>query len=119
MLISDLDSKEKDNTVDILAWFNYLTFDVVSDLAFGEPLGMLDRGTDIIPSSSSASPSHSTATRTGVAAQIDYRGRTAAFLGLFPSILPPTWASKWIMWLLARGPDEFTSRGLRGTEVRS
>jgi benzoate 4-monooxygenase len=29
--------------VDLLAWLNYMTFDVISDLAFGAPLGMLAR----------------------------------------------------------------------------
>lgn len=34
----------KDGTVDILKWYNFTTFDVVADLAFGEPLGMLSQG---------------------------------------------------------------------------
>jgi hypothetical protein len=31
--------------VDLNAWFNYLAFDIVTDLSFGEPLGALRRGT--------------------------------------------------------------------------
>ena len=30
--------------VDIVAWLNYFTFDVIGDLTFGEPFGSLDRG---------------------------------------------------------------------------
>jgi cytochrome P450 len=35
----------QENKVDINEWFNYLAFDVVTDLSFGEPLGALERGT--------------------------------------------------------------------------
>ncbi|KAK1992908.1 cytochrome P450 [Colletotrichum falcatum] len=31
--------------VDIVKWFNYTTFDIIGDLAFGEPFGCLDDGT--------------------------------------------------------------------------
>lgn len=33
-------------TMDALNWFNYLAFDVIGDLAFGEPFGMLKEGRD-------------------------------------------------------------------------
>ena len=29
--------------MDVLLWFNYLAFDIISDLAFGEPLGMVNK----------------------------------------------------------------------------
>jgi benzoate 4-monooxygenase len=32
--------------MDALHWFNYLAFDVIGDLAFGEPFGMLTKGKD-------------------------------------------------------------------------
>lgn len=32
---------ESDDYVDALLWFNYLAFDVLSDLAFGEAIGMV------------------------------------------------------------------------------
>lgn len=32
---------ESDEDVDALVWFNYLAFDVLSDLAFGEPIRMV------------------------------------------------------------------------------
>lgn len=34
-------------TVDSLLWFNYLAFDTISDLCFGEPFGMTDKEADI------------------------------------------------------------------------
>lgn len=38
-------SQSPGNSVDLNEWFNYLAFDVVTDLSFGEPLGALERGT--------------------------------------------------------------------------
>jgi benzoate 4-monooxygenase len=32
--------------LDALNWFNYLAFDVIGDLAFGAPFGMLREGRD-------------------------------------------------------------------------
>lgn len=32
--------------MDALNWFNYLAFDVIGDLAFGAPFGMLEKGRD-------------------------------------------------------------------------
>jgi len=92
--------------VDILMWLNYLTFDVISDLAFGEPLGMLDRASDVLVGEQQGK-------ETGVAAMIDYRGRTAAFLGLFPYLLPGSILAPLARWI----PDKFVQRGLQGTDV--
>ncbi|PHH70204.1 hypothetical protein CDD82_7265 [Ophiocordyceps australis] len=33
--------------VDLLLWFNYLAFDMIGDLAFGAPFGMLQAGSDV------------------------------------------------------------------------
>ncbi|KAL9062723.1 MAG: hypothetical protein Q9157_008685 [Trypethelium eluteriae] len=33
--------------MDALHWFNYLAFDIIGDLAFGAPFGMLEKGKDI------------------------------------------------------------------------
>ena len=32
---------DKEEYVDILTWLNYLAFDILSDLSFGEPIGMV------------------------------------------------------------------------------
>ncbi|KAI4858863.1 putative benzoate 4-monooxygenase cytochrome P450 [Hypoxylon rubiginosum] len=37
-------NESKDLTIDINEWCNYLAFDIVTDLSFGEPLGALSRG---------------------------------------------------------------------------
>ena len=33
--------------IDALLWFNYLAFDIISDLAFGEPLGMVNKASPV------------------------------------------------------------------------
>lgn len=33
--------------VDILPWLNYLAFDIIGDLAFGAPFGMVEREADV------------------------------------------------------------------------
>lgn len=33
--------------LDALHWFNYLAFDIIGDLAFGAPFGMVEKGADI------------------------------------------------------------------------
>jgi cytochrome P450 len=30
--------------VDIVPWYNWLTFDIIGDLAFGEPFGAIEEG---------------------------------------------------------------------------
>ncbi|KAF8989594.1 hypothetical protein BDQ17DRAFT_460308, partial [Cyathus striatus] len=30
-----------------MTWFNYLAFDIISDLAYGKPFGMVEKGEDI------------------------------------------------------------------------
>ncbi|KFA73875.1 hypothetical protein S40288_00867 [Stachybotrys chartarum IBT 40288] len=45
IFINKLDQKERDGEViDIVKWFNYLTFDLIGDLAFGQPFGCLEGG---------------------------------------------------------------------------
>ncbi|KAK4118830.1 cytochrome P450 [Parathielavia appendiculata] len=38
----DGDGKRKEAVVDLAAWFNFTTFDIIGDLAFGEPFGCLE-----------------------------------------------------------------------------
>ncbi|KIJ51926.1 hypothetical protein M422DRAFT_243495 [Sphaerobolus stellatus SS14] len=83
-------------------------FDVISDLAFGEPLGMLERETDVLIGDSDHASK-------GVAAMIDYRGRTAAFLGLFSYLLPGSIWGPLTRWI----PDGFVQRGLQETDTLS
>ncbi|OAA59705.1 Cytochrome P450 [Niveomyces insectorum RCEF 264] len=45
LFISNLNEKAQNNeVVDIVRWFNYTTFDLIGDLAFGEPFHCLDTG---------------------------------------------------------------------------
>ncbi|EED21160.1 cytochrome P450, putative [Talaromyces stipitatus ATCC 10500] len=32
------------NTVDMMRWFNYITFDIIGDLSFGDSFGLLEKG---------------------------------------------------------------------------
>ena len=102
--------------IDVLAWLNYMTFDVISDLAFGAPLGMLARGTDVLPEADTDNNAVSSQETedSGIAALIDYRGRAAALLGLFP-FHPRIHAllHRYARWV----PDGFIRRGVSGTEV--
>lgn len=34
-------------SLDSLTWFNYLAFDIIGDLAFGAPFGMLEKERDM------------------------------------------------------------------------
>ena len=34
----------RDGVVDLVRWYNFTTFDLIGDLAFGEPFGSLERG---------------------------------------------------------------------------
>ncbi|EHK46645.1 hypothetical protein TRIATDRAFT_90002 [Trichoderma atroviride IMI 206040] len=39
------EASEKGEKIDAVAWYNYTTFDIVGDLAFGEPFGCLEEST--------------------------------------------------------------------------
>lgn len=85
--------------VDCLNWFNYLAFDIIGDLAFGAPFGMLQRGEDLaeVRSSPDAPPIYAPAIEI-----LNRRGEVSATLGCLPSIKP------WAGYL----PDPFFSKGL-------
>ncbi|KAF5350359.1 hypothetical protein D9757_013717 [Collybiopsis confluens] len=109
-------SGSKPSRTNIHAWFNCFTFDVISDLAFGQSLGMLDRGTDVLPMDSSTPKMNDL----GVAAMIGLRGRTAAFLGLFPSLVGFGTTGIMIRWLLTNFcPDPLIRKGLSSSDMLS
>lgn len=91
--------------LDALLWFNYLAFDIISDLAFGEPLGMVNKGSDLLP----AERKDGTIFEEHAAALIDQRGRTAAVVGLMPSIEDIT----------KKLPIPFITAGYKSTESLS
>lgn len=85
--------------IDCLTWFNYLAFDVIGDLAFGEPFGMLRSGADIaeVRSSPDAEPIYAPAIEI-----LNRRGEVSATLGCMPGL------KAYARYL----PDPFFSQGL-------
>jgi benzoate 4-monooxygenase len=84
--------------LDCLKWFNYLAFDIIGDLAFGAPFGMLARGADLaeVRSSPAAPPVYAPAIEV-----LNRRGEVSATLGCLPGLKP------WAPWL----PDPFFHKG--------
>ncbi|KAK1637993.1 cytochrome P450 [Colletotrichum phormii] len=90
-------------TIDCLKWFNYLAFDIIGDLAFGAPFGMLASGADIaeVRESPNSPPIYAPAIEI-----LNRRGEVSATLGIMPELKP--WA-KYI-------PDPFFSQGLEAVQ---
>ncbi|KAK0727649.1 cytochrome P450 [Lasiosphaeria miniovina] len=89
--------------VDCLQWFNFLAFDVIGDLAFGAPFGMLSSGADLaeIRTSPDSPPTYAPAIEI-----LNRRGEVSATLGILPQLKP---YAKWL-------PDPFFSQGLQAVE---
>lgn len=85
--------------VDCLNWFNYIAFDVIGDLAFGAPFGMLEAGADVaeLRSSPDKPPVYAPAVEI-----LNRRGEVSGTLGCMPGLIP---YAKWL-------PDPFFSRGV-------
>ncbi|KAJ6186722.1 hypothetical protein N7519_008023 [Penicillium mononematosum] len=103
--LSDLQGNPKTGYVslDALNWFNYLAFDIIGDLAFGAPFGMLEKGQDIAEMRLDPKdpPKYVAAVEV-----LNRRGEVSATLGCMPSIIP---FAKYI-------PDRFFSEGLEAVE---
>ncbi|KAJ6586262.1 benzoate para-hydroxylase [Mycena vulgaris] len=65
---------------DAVPWFNYLAFDILSDLAFGECIGMLERGSDIV----ALQRSDGSLLNEHAIALVDKREHFAAVVGIHP-----------------------------------
>lgn len=89
--------------IDCLNWFNYLAFDIIGDLAFGAPFGMLRRGEDIaeVRASPNAPPIYAPAIEI-----LNRRGEVSAALGCLPGL------KRYAAYL----PDPFFSRGLQAVQ---
>ncbi|KAI8454518.1 cytochrome P450 [Phakopsora pachyrhizi] len=74
-------------TINCLPWMHYLTFDIVSDLAFGEPFGMIESGSDIV---TFLEPTGQVK-RLSAVGILDERGEYSSTTGCLPSILRPIW----------------------------
>ncbi|KAJ5781327.1 hypothetical protein N7457_006487 [Penicillium paradoxum] len=103
--LSDLQGNPKTGYVslDALNWFNYLAFDIIGDLAFGAPFGMLEKGQDIAEMRLDPKdpPKYVAAVEV-----LNRRGEVSATLGCMPSLIP---FAKYI-------PDRFFSEGLQAVE---
>ncbi|KAF2214910.1 hypothetical protein CERZMDRAFT_82803 [Cercospora zeae-maydis SCOH1-5] len=84
---------------DALHWFNYVAFDIIGDLAFGAPFGMLEKGADIteVQLTPDGPPSYSPAIEV-----LNRRGEVSNAVGCWPSIKP---YAKYL-------PDPFFSKGM-------
>ncbi|CAK7226459.1 hypothetical protein SBRCBS47491_006239 [Sporothrix bragantina] len=89
--------------IDCLNWFNFLAFDMIGDLAFGAPFGMLESGADLaeIRSSPDEPPSYAPAIQI-----LNRRGEVSATLGCLINLKP---YAKWL-------PDPFFTQGLEAVE---
>ena len=89
--------------LDILNWFNYLAFDVIGDLAFGAPFGMLSSGADMaeVRASPESQPIYAPAIEI-----LNRRGEVSATLGIMP----------WLRPLAKYFPDPFFSKGLEAVD---
>lgn len=86
--------------IEALSWFNYLAFDVIGDLAFGAPFGMIEKGADVaeIRENPSAPPKYAPAVEV-----LNRRGEVSATIGCMP----------WVKPFAAYLPDPFFSKGMQ------
>ena len=80
---------------DVLPWYNYLAFDIIGDLAFGAPFGMLDAAKDIAPVAISELGSPLKTIYIPAVQILNSRGDFSASIG----VLPP-----WVRPLIKRIP---------------
>jgi len=72
--------------VDSLDWFNALAFDIIGDLAFGSPFGMLERdAADIV----TITKEDGTVIHAGGVQILNERGEYSATLGCLPPWIRP------------------------------
>ncbi|KAK2767280.1 hypothetical protein FQN53_006527 [Emmonsiellopsis sp. PD_33] len=90
-------------SIEALNWFNYLAFDIIGDLAFGAPFGMLEKGKDFaeVRKYPDCPPTYAPAIQV-----LNRRGEVSGTLGIFPDLKP------WAKFL----PDRFFRDGLEAVE---
>jgi len=89
--------------IDCLHWFNYLAFDIIGDLAFGAPFGMLEKGKDITEIRMTPD---SPVTYAPAVEVLNRRGEVSGTLGCLPGLKP---YAKWL-------PDPFFSKGIAAVQ---
>ncbi|KAJ5913994.1 Cytochrome P450 [Penicillium tannophilum] len=86
-----------------MPWFSYLAFDIIGDLAFGSPFGMVNKGKDETEVQLVPGGPISTAPAVDV---LNRRGEVSSTLGLLPALRP------WAKYL----PDPFFTKGIAAVE---
>lgn len=89
--------------MDCLHWFNYLAFDIIGDLAFGAPFGMLPKGKDI--AEVKMTPDSPTTYAPAIEV-LNRRGEVSGTIGCYPAIKP---YAKYL-------PDSFFRDGVRAVQ---
>jgi benzoate 4-monooxygenase len=97
--LSSLELQGTYSKLDALHWFNYLAFDIIGDLAFGKPFGMVAKGRDI--AEIQLTPD-SPITYAPAAEVLNRRGEVCATIGCLPVL------KAWAKWL----PDPFFTKGM-------
>jgi len=89
--------------LDALNWFNYLAFDIIGDLAFGAPFGMLEKGRDYaeVRETPDSPPRFAPAIEV-----LNRRGEVSGTLGCLPSLKP------WAKYM----PDPFFYKGVEAVQ---
>jgi len=88
--------------MNMMPWCTFLAFDIIGDLAFGAPFGMVHRGRD---ECESTRPGYPVEYVQG-AETLNRRGEVSSTLGLLPALRP------WARYL----PDPFFSKGLESVK---
>lgn len=99
-------SKQADGAfykMDALNWFNYVAFDIIGDLAFGAPFGMIEKGQDIaeVQMAPNAPPTYAPAIEV-----LNRRGEVSNTIGIMP------WIKPYAKYL----PDPFFSKGIQAVQ---
>jgi benzoate 4-monooxygenase len=85
---------------DAMPWFSYLAFDIIGDLAFGAPFGMVEKGRDEVE----AQLTHGgEITITPAVEVLNRRGEISSTLGILPALRP---IAKYL-------PDPFFTKGVK------
>ncbi|OQD87706.1 hypothetical protein PENANT_c005G03902 [Penicillium antarcticum] len=96
-------NEEEFGRFNAMPWFSYLAFDIIGDLAFGSPFGMVNRGKDETQTQlvEGGPVSYASAVEA-----INRRGEISSTLGLLPALRP------WARYL----PDPFFTKGVAAVE---
>lgn len=89
--------------LNMMPWCTFLAFDIIGDLAFGAPFGMVERGAD---ECEATIPGHAGTTYVPGAETLNRRGEVSSTLGLLLDLKP---YAKYL-------PDPFFSKGLQSVK---